>query len=83
MLLNTVKRNHGYILKMHMLFPRIFFKCLFSKDGAKNMNNFIVNNTITTWKKMKRILQEPISLPLEQSLDSFSAFTDKLAHMEN
>ena len=37
--------------------------CAFSKDKAKNINNFIVKNTTTIWKKIKRILQEPISVP--------------------
>ncbi|CDQ63354.1 unnamed protein product [Oncorhynchus mykiss] len=37
-------------------------------DKAKNIKNFMVKNTITTWNKMKRILQEPISLPKSATL---------------
>jgi hypothetical protein len=53
---------------MWMLIPRIFFICLFSKDKAKNINNFIVKNTVTTWKTMKRILQEPMRVPKNTTL---------------
>ena len=68
--------------------PQNLFTCLFSTDKANNMNNFIVKNTITIWKKIKHNLQEPISVPkknnpMEQYLDSFSEFTDKLVCMEN
>jgi hypothetical protein len=56
-LLNALKRNNGYILKMQNLYT-----CLFSKDKAKNINNFIVKNTITIWKKIKQIVQELITL---------------------
>jgi UDP-glucose 4-epimerase len=44
-----------------MCIPRIFSR-LFSKVKTKNINNFIVKNTITRWKKSKQIPQEPISI---------------------
>jgi hypothetical protein len=49
-------------MKMHMLTLNLY-TCLFSKDGGKNMNYFIVKKTNIMGEKMKRILQEPISLP--------------------
>jgi hypothetical protein len=39
--------------------PQNLFMCLLLKDKPKNINDFIVKDTITIWKNMKRILQEP------------------------
>ena len=80
-IIKCTKEEHWVHIEDTHAPPHNIFTSLFSKDKDKNI--------ITIWKKMKHILQEPISLPkkhnaMEQSLDSFSECTDfKWIHMKN